>query len=99
MHIDIFLAAAFGFQEHGCDTSNFDNSLQFTVRNQVFPSEALGGLVTALQDAQRAGTGAVATVGLETVANAWLGVPAGQQVGFRWGRWGVIAVVSSRATE
>ena len=80
VRIDNFLAAAFGFQQHGCDTSDFDNSLQFTVKNQVFSSEAFGPIVGALQDAIRAGSGAVATMSIETVANEWLGIPLGQPV-------------------
>lgn len=50
----------------------------FMVRkNHVFPTERYADVITALQAGQAAGTGAIATVKLTTVANEWWGIEAG----------------------
>ena len=50
------------------------------VHDQVFSRFAFARVVDALQRAQKRGKGAVASVELRTVANAWWGVPAGHKV-------------------
>ena len=46
---------------------------------QVFPTAAFPEVIAALQAAQARGGGAVATVRLRTVANAWWGIPEGHE--------------------
>ena len=61
-----------------------DSAAWCFARNAVFAQADFAPVVAALQDAAAAGRGAVATVELETVANAWWGIPAGQRVTVTW---------------
>mmetsp|Transcript_14616 Transcript_14616/g.49504 ORF Transcript_14616/g.49504 Transcript_14616/m.49504 type:complete len:565 (+) Transcript_14616:92-1786(+) len=53
-------------------------------QNQVFPTEEFAPLVRRMQDAQAAGRGIVVRSELETVANDWWGIAAGQRVNVTW---------------
>lgn len=61
-----------------------DSAAWCFARNAVFAQADFAPVVAALQDAAAAGRGAVATVEMETVANAWWGIPAGQRVTVTW---------------
>ncbi|MEZ4294579.1 MAG: patatin-like phospholipase family protein [Polyangiaceae bacterium] len=53
-------------------------------RNQVFPREELGSLVSALQDAKRAGGPVMAVREHEVLDNEWLGIRGGRKVRVAW---------------
>ena len=55
-----------------------------TERNAVFRSADFVRLIDGLHASQRAGRGGVCATRLTTVANAWWGIPAGQEVTVVW---------------
>lgn len=88
------LAALFGVLDPA--QSKFYSRNFEVERNQVFAQDDFAPVVAALQAAQQEGRGIVASFELNTVANEWWGIPAGQAVSLTVAYLGRLSVWESR---